>query len=118
MQSLFALDEALRETLEEGVPARIGHYRSLMALMQSRLRAMGIRFLLDDDAYGHTLVSCHLPAGVTYHDLHRDLKAQGYVIYAAQGALKTSAFRLGIIGHFGEAEVTGFLDALEARLSA
>lgn len=117
VQAMYALHEALRETLDEGVSTRIAHYRALMTLMKPRLHAMGIRFLLDSDAYGHTLVSCHLPAGVSYQQLHHDLKAQGYVIYAAQGALKPTAFRLGIIGHFGAPEVTGFLDALEARLA-
>ncbi|MBI3568147.1 MAG: alanine--glyoxylate aminotransferase family protein [Gemmatimonadetes bacterium] len=118
VHALFALREALRETLDETVEARIAHYRALMRLVQERLHGMGIRFLLDRAAYGSTLISCHLPEGHSYASLHRDLKAREYVIYAAQGALKARAFRLGLIGHFGLDEVTGFLDALERRLRA
>lgn len=117
VQTLYAFHEALLETLEEGVPTRIAHYASLMQLVMSAFHGMGLRFLLPDEAYGHTLLSCHLPAGVSYADLHRDMKARGFVIYAAQGALKERAFRLGLIGHFGTAEVTAFLGALAKRLA-
>jgi 2-aminoethylphosphonate-pyruvate transaminase len=111
VQSMYAFNEALAETLEETVTARITHYRRLMRTMQDGLAACGVRFLLAREAYGSTLVSCELPSGFTYAELHRALKARGYVIYAAQGALKERAFRLGIIGHFGESEVRGFLTA-------
>ncbi len=111
VQTLYAFHEALAETLDETVAARITHYRELMRVMQDGLAACGIRFLLEREAYGNTLVSCELPAGFTFAELHRALKARGYVIYAAQGLLKERAFRLGIIGHFGEPDVRGFLKA-------
>ena len=87
-----------------------------MQLVQRRLAGMGIEFLLDASAYGSTLISCRLPAGHSYKSLHHDLKARGFVIYAAQGELKESAFRLGLIGHFGHDEVTAFLDSLAELL--
>lgn len=118
VQVMYAFDEALRETLEEGVAARIAHFRTLMQLVQDRLPALGLNFLLPRDAYGHTLVSCELPAGYSYEQLHRAMKAKGFVIYAAQGALKTRAFRLGLIGHFGVAQVSDFLDALTTELAS
>jgi 2-aminoethylphosphonate-pyruvate transaminase len=111
VQTMYAFNEALAETLEETVAARIVHYRELMRTMQDGLAACGVRFLLDREAYGSTLVSCELPSGFTFAKLHSALKARGYVIYAAQGALKERAFRLGIIGHFGLPEVRAFLAA-------
>ena len=116
VQATYAFHEALGETLDEGVPHRIAHYGTLMRLMQQRLAAMSVKFLLPVEGYGRTLISCELPAGHSYDALHRAMKQQGFVIYAAQGALKPRAFRLGLIGHFGIAEVTAFLDALEAHL--
>lgn len=116
VQAMFAFQEALGETLAEGVPHRIAHYQALMRMMQQRLAALGLNFLLPVDAYGSTLISCALPAGHSYEALHRAMKQQGFVIYAAQGALKPRAFRLGLIGHFGIADVAAFLDALESHL--
>lgn len=118
VQSIYAFHEALGETLDEGVPRRIAHYRALMELIQQRLTAMGVRFLLPAAAYGRTLISCEIPSGHDYTSLHRAMKQQGFVIYAAQGALKSRAFRLGLIGYFGTVEVTAFLDALERHLHA
>lgn len=118
VQTMYAFHEALLETLEETVAARIAHYRSLMRTMQDGLATCGIRFLLPRDAYGSTLILCELPTGFTFARLHRALKEQGYVIYAAQGALKERAFRLGIIGHFGEPEVRGFLAAFSEVIKA
>jgi 2-aminoethylphosphonate-pyruvate transaminase len=111
VQTLYAFHEALGETLDETVAARIVHYRELMQLLQSGLTRLGVRFLLPSEAYGSTLLSCALPAGFTFDRLHDALKPRGYVIYAAQGALKERAFRLGLVGHFGAPEVRGFLDA-------
>lgn len=118
VQACYAFHEALQETLEETVPARIAHYGALMRTLQDGLARAGVRFLLSREAYGRTLVSCELPAGHTFEALHRALKVRGYVIYAAQGALKERAFRLGIIGHFGEAEVRGFLGAFAETVGA
>ncbi len=111
VQTLYAFREALGETLDETVAARIVHYRELMQLLQRGLAEIGVRFLLPADAYGSTLLSCALPAGFTFDRLHAALKPRGYVIYAAQGALKADAFRLGLVGHFGVPDVRGFLGA-------
>lgn len=111
VQTLYAFHEALAETLEETVAARIAHYRDLMRLLKTGLAKADVRFLLPAEAYGSTLISCALPHGFTFERLHAALKPRGYVIYAAQGALKAGAFRLGLVGHFGAPEVRGFLDA-------
>lgn len=118
VQTLYAFHEALGETLDETVGARIVHYRDLMQLLQAGLTRIGVHLLLPVDAYGGTLLSCALPAGFTFDALHDALKPRGYVIYAAQGALKERAFRLGLVGHFGAPEVSGFLAAFEEVLRA
>lgn len=111
VHSLFALREALAETLDEGVAARCAHFAALAGLALDGLETLALPLLLPRAAYGHTLVSCELPARWTYVDLHAALKRKGFSIYAAQGALKERAFRLGLIGHFGEAEVAALFAA-------
>ena len=53
-----------------------------------------------------------MPDGVSYEDLHRPLKEQGYVIYKSQGYLSESTFRLGTVGVISEDDISGFLEAL------
>jgi 2-aminoethylphosphonate-pyruvate transaminase len=118
VQTLYAFHEALGETLDETVVARIAHYHELMRVLQDGFARIGVQFLLPQAAYGSTLLSCALPAGFTFASLHRALKRRGYVIYAAQGALKENAFRIGLVGHFGVPEVRGFLDAFAEVVQA
>ena len=62
-------------------------------------------------------MASHLPKGWTYDALHGPLKAKGYCIYAAQGALKPDAFRIGLIGHFGREAVDGLFREMRAILT-
>ena len=117
LHSLFALREALAETLDEGVQARQAHYAELMRLTLDGLGALGVETLLPRAAYGRTLVASHLPRGFTYEALHAPLKKAGFCIYAAQGPLKATAFRLGLIGHFGSDAVEGLLREMKAVLA-
>ena len=116
VHAMFALREALRETLDEGVANRQAHYQALMLRTMAGLESLDIQPLLARDAYGRTLVACHLPVGWSYDALHAPLKRAGYCIYAAQGALKTRAFRLGLIGHFGIEAIDGLFSELRVVL--
>lgn len=116
LHAMFALREALHETLDECVANRQAHYQALMQRTMVGLDTLGIQPLLEREAYGRTLVACHLPDGWTYDALHDPLKRAGYCIYAAQGVLKPRAFRLGLIGHFGMDAVDGLFDAMQRVL--
>jgi 2-aminoethylphosphonate-pyruvate transaminase len=116
VHAMFALREALAETLEEGVSARQAHYKDLSGRTLDGLERLGVATLLKRDAYGHTLIGAQLPKGWTYDALHGPLKAKGYCIYAAQGALKPTAFRIGLIGHFGPDAVDGLFREMRKLL--
>lgn len=116
VHAMFALREALHETLDEGVAVRQVHYQVLMQRLMNGLAELNIQLLLPRDAYGRTLVSCRLASGFSYEELHAPLKHAGFCIYAAQGALKNHAFRLGIIGHFGMDAIEGLLSEMRTVL--
>jgi 2-aminoethylphosphonate-pyruvate transaminase len=46
-----------------------------------------------------------LPDGVSYASVHDSLKAQGFVIYAGQGALSDTVFRISTMGNLAPADV-------------
>ena len=50
-----------------------------------------------------------LPAGVTYPALHDALKAQGFVIYAGQGDLSQTLFRISTMGNLTSADMQRLL---------
>lgn len=117
VHALFALREALAELRDETVAARIAHYRALSDRLRAGLRTLGIEPVVPDRAAGHTIVCAPLPTGWDYARLHDALKAEGLVIYAAQGGLAATHFRVGLIGHYGIEAVERLLGAMGRLLA-
>ena len=55
------------------------------------------------------LRSYTLPAGMSYTKLHDALKAEGFVIYAGQGDLAKTLFRISTMGHVTPADLSRLL---------
>ncbi|MGH8623995.1 MAG: 2-aminoethylphosphonate aminotransferase, partial [Gammaproteobacteria bacterium] len=109
----YALDEALKELQDQGGrPARHRRYRESMALVLDGLRALGIESLLRAEESSVVLNAFRLPPGMSYDTLHDGLKEQGFVIYAGQGSLAESIFRVSVMGEIPRTELQRFLDAM------
>lgn len=114
VQSFYALDEALNEHREDGGPAaRRELYRRRMALLRRGLEKLGIRALLPENACSCVLNSFHLPDKMEYGLLHDGLKSRGFVIYAGQGGLVKSIFRISLMGAISDDDILRFLTAVE-----
>ncbi|MBI3270132.1 MAG: aminotransferase class V-fold PLP-dependent enzyme [Planctomycetes bacterium] len=108
-----AFREALRETAEEGVAARIARYGRAAAFLRAGYARMGLAAWLPHDRRSNCLTTLRLPPGRTYADLHDTLKREGFVIYAGQGNLEREAFRICNMGWIPEAEFARLLAVLE-----
>jgi len=53
----------------------------------------------------------HLPRGIGYTALHDALKADGFVIYAGQGDLSRTLFRISTMGEISAADVRRLLES-------
>jgi 2-aminoethylphosphonate-pyruvate transaminase len=112
VQTMYALREALCELLEEGVSARIAHYRDIAKTLRDGLAAMELSLLVPREHLSNTMTTVKLPVGISYADLHQPLKDHEYLIYKSQGHLSETTFRLGTVGIISRADVHGFMDAL------
>jgi len=114
VQVAFALRAALDE-LEEGGGwrARRQAYRDRAARIHQALDQAGVSLLLGEEDSSCVLRSYRLPQGMGYAQLHDQLKAAGFVIYAGQGQFADDIFRLAYMGDITDAD----LDALCAALS-
>jgi 2-aminoethylphosphonate-pyruvate transaminase len=117
LHAMFALREAIAETRDEGPARRIAHYAELMAHLRAGLESLGLPPIIAREHGGHTIAAMLLPAGWSYAALHDALKADGLVIYAAQGPLAPTHFRVGLIGHYGVEAVDQLLNALRRHLA-
>ncbi len=119
VHACFALHEALLE-LEEagGWQARRRRYRHLSTTIRDRLAAMGIQRLLDEEDYSSMISSFLLPEGYSYPRLHDRLREAGFVIYAGQGDLSRTIFRIANMGDIRDEDVDRLLAAFERLLRA
>ena len=113
----FALDAALDLTLAEGVAARHARYAALAGQLRNGLADLNFRFLLPPEHRSATLTAIYLPDGVSYADLHDELKAHGFVIYAAQETLRQRVFRLANMGQITADDIARFLQTLRRVIS-
>jgi 2-aminoethylphosphonate-pyruvate transaminase len=110
----FALQEALME-LEEagGVCARRQRYRRLSSAIRGCLCELGVRELLPAAAYCSMISSFLLPAGMSYAHIHDRLREAGFVIYAGQGDLARTIFRVANMGDIGDEDLMRLLQAFQ-----
>jgi len=106
----YALVEALREFAEQGGrAARHRRYAALAEQVRSGLAERGIEALIPAEESSVVLRAYRLPRGLTYTELHDALKAAGFVIYAGQGHLSKTLFRISTMGEVTPKEIDRLL---------
>jgi 2-aminoethylphosphonate-pyruvate transaminase len=109
----YALVEALREFAEQGGrSARYERYAMLADQVRRGLAALGIEGVLPHEQSSVVLRSYRLPSGITYHVLHDALKADGFVIYAGQGDLSKTLFRISTMGDLRPSDIERLIESV------
>jgi 2-aminoethylphosphonate-pyruvate transaminase len=117
IQVAAALRAALEELCEETVAARVARYAHASAIVRRGMTGLGLELLLPAPLRSGTLTSVRLPAGHSYEFLHDALKRSGFVIYAGQGPLASSIFRVATMGDVADSDYRRFVATLGAVLS-
>lgn len=113
VNGLLGLAQALKELAKQGGwQSRRAHYRKLAARVADTCRQLGVREWLPASESSCVLRSYHLPAGLTYNQLHDGLKQQGFVIYAGQGKLAEQLFRISTMGEISDYDMARLEQAL------
>jgi 2-aminoethylphosphonate-pyruvate transaminase len=115
VHAYYALVEALREFEDEGGrAARHARFAALAEQVREGLDALGIEGLLPAGASSVVLRAYRLPRGIDYPTLHACLKRDGFVIYAGQGALASTLFRISTMGDLDADDMRQLLAAFLA----
>jgi 2-aminoethylphosphonate-pyruvate transaminase len=118
VHAYYALVEALREFAEAGGrQARYLRYAALAEQVRAGLAECGIEAAVPAEQSSVVLRAYRLPAGMTYTALHDALKTDGFVIYAGQGNLSKTLFRISTMGELTPADMSRLLKSF-ARLLA
>jgi len=115
-----ALDEAITQFVEEGgLEARGGRYaRNCKALIDG-MAALGFRSYLDPAIQAPIIVTFHAPDDPKYNfkTFYQEVKKRGYILYPGK-LTQVETFRVGCMGHFGEAGIPGAVAAVADTLEA
>lgn len=112
--AFHALAAALAEHAQAGGwPARRAHYRALAGQVADGLAERGIEAVLPAEQSSCVLRSYRLPSGLLYETLHDRLKTAGFVIYAGQGSLAQSIFRISTMGAIESADMTRLINVMD-----
>jgi alanine-glyoxylate transaminase / serine-glyoxylate transaminase / serine-pyruvate transaminase len=115
----YALREALRMLMEEGLDNRIRRHARVAAALRAGLEALGIGLLADPEHRLNPLTTALIPEGIDDAAVRRQL-LEGYNIEigGGLGELRGKVWRIGLMGESArEINVFALLSALEMILS-
>jgi len=119
MTMLYALREALRIALEEGLEARIQRHRRNAEALQAGLEAMGLTLHAQEGYRLPPLTTVRVPEGIDEMTVRRGLLQEHNIeVGGGIGALQGQVWRIGLMG-FGSTvqNVLALLYALETELA-
>ena len=113
VNALLGLAKALKELAKQGGwKARRSRYRKLAGRVAETCQGLGVEQWLPAQKSSCVLRSYHLPAGMTYNELHDGLKQHGFIIYAGQGDLAAQLFRISTMGEISNYDMARLEQAL------
>ena len=117
--AIYALHEALRRVLVEGLEARWTRHAEAAAHLQSAVEARGLELLADPDHRLAPLTAVRVPEGVDGKAVQmRMLREHGIEIGGGLGPDAPAMWRIGLMGQNASTETADrVLDALDAVLA-
>ena len=116
----YALREALRMMMEEGIDARIQRHARVAAALRAGLESLGLELIADPGFRLDPLTTVAIPGGIDDATVRRAL-LDGYNIEigGGLGEFRGKAWRIGLMGDSArETNVFALLSALETILSS
>jgi aspartate aminotransferase-like enzyme len=115
----YALDEALKELLEEGLAKRVQRHDRMSAMLYDGLSSLGLRPVADRDVRSKTVVASYYPPGVDDGEFRKSMAhGNGIVVAGGFGPFKGKVFRVGCMGQINEGYVDRTLKAIRKTLGA
>lgn len=111
---IVALDKAIEQfEAEGGVAGRNARYSANARVLIEGMRELGFETLLSDNLQAPIIITFKIPGdpAFEFERFYDNLKDRGFIIYPGKLTVAPS-FRMGCIGHLGEAEMRATLAAV------
>lgn len=115
---VFQLEAALTLMAAEGLEGIFARHAACGAAARAGLRAMGFELFADQAHASNTVTSAHVPEGVEWSALNKELLSRGLVLAGGQGKLKGKVFRIGHLGDVSVGDIVRAIEVLEEGAAA
>ncbi|WP_299412394.1 alanine--glyoxylate aminotransferase family protein [uncultured Sulfitobacter sp.] len=109
----FALDQALKDILREGVVKRYARIKTRADLLRIGMRRLNLDFLIDEADMCSILTTVRVPPSISVADLRDRLREKSIIIYEGKGCFAGKVFQVGNIGELSDYDIQFFLAALK-----
>ncbi|QQG49450.1 MAG: alanine--glyoxylate aminotransferase family protein [archaeon] len=115
---VYALDEALKELLEEGLARRVERHDRMSALLYDGLGGMGLKPVAEKAVRSRTVIASYYPPGIEDAAFRKSLAHdKGIVVAGGFGPFAGKVFRVGCMGQINEEFVSRTLKAIGETLA-
>jgi len=112
----FALEQAIMNILDEGVPQRHEDIRHKALKLRQGMLNLGLKFLIDQKDMCSVLTTVHVPSHVDLKILRQKFREKSIIIYEGKGCFKNIVFQVGNIGELSLNDIQFFLSVLKECL--
>ncbi len=114
---MYAMNEALKMIMEEGLEARIKRHEQAAKATINGVKAMGLELFANEEASSATVTAINIPEGMTDKNLRGTMRNKYRIELAGgQDHLKGNVFRIGHMGNITHREIISTIAALEMSL--
>jgi 2-aminoethylphosphonate-pyruvate transaminase len=119
VQTCYALRQALRELVLEGVEKRYKRYSACWQVLVDGLTRLGLQIVVSSEDQSRLLTTVQEPTHPKYSfdDMHDAMLARGFTVYPGK-LLRQNTFRIANIGAIVPGDIQLFLTHLEKYLAS
>ena len=114
---MYAMNEALKIIMEEGLEARIKRHEQAAKATINGVKAIGLELFAKEETSSSTVTAVKIPEGMTDKNLRGTMRNKYRIELAGgQDHLKGNVFRIGHMGNITHREIISTMAALEMSL--
>lgn len=114
---MYAMHEALKVIMEEGLHNRIKRHKMAAAATRNAIKALNLELFPKEEVSSTTVTAVKMPEGITDRELRGTMRNKYRVELAGgQDHLKGNVFRIGHMGNITHRELITTISALEMTL--
>jgi len=113
---IYALNEALKIVLEEGLENRFRRHHVLAEAFRAAMEALNLKLVAERENAADTVSAIYYPENVEDNQFRNEMKKRGITVAATLGPLKGKGFRVGHMGNVNQNDIFATITAIETTL--